>query len=153
KMQVCGMLAGGRIDEEPDNVFKVSSRVNSTWGGNLVDMVRCQRYLEIVEEEHLVENAASVGAHLLAGLQALQAAPPDVVGNARGRGLMWGVDLPDTEPRDRLLDKTYELGLMILGCGRRSIRFRPPLDVTAAEIDEALDLVRRALRLSYAASA
>ena len=41
KMQVCGMLAGPRIDEEPDNVFKVSSRLNSTWGGNLVDMVRC----------------------------------------------------------------------------------------------------------------
>ena len=153
KMQVCGFLAGGRIDEEPDNVFKVSSRINSTWGGNLVDMVRCQRYLEIIEEEKLVENAAAVGAHLLAGLESLQAERPDVVSNARGRGLMCAVDLPDTETRDRLMDKAYELGLMILGCGKRSIRFRPVLDITRAEIDEALDLVRKALKMAYAASA
>ena len=153
KMQVCGFLAGGRIDEEPDNVFKVSSRINSTWGGNLVDMVRCQRYLEIIEEEKLVENAAAVGAHLLAGLESLQAERPDVVSNARGRGLMCAVDLPDTETRDRLMDKANELGLMILGCGRRSIRFRPALDITKAEIDEALDLVRKALKMAYAASA
>ena len=153
KMQVCGFLAGGRIDEEPDNVFNVSSRINSTWGGNLVDMVRCQRYLEIIEEEKLVENAAAVGAHLLAGLESLQAERPDVVSNARGRGLMCAVDLPDTETRDRLMDKAYELGLMILGCGRRSIRFRPALDITKAEIDEALDLVRKALKMAYAASA
>src|SRR6266850_3445761 len=50
KTQVCGMMAGGLIDQEPDNVFKVSSRLNSTWGGNLVDMVRCQRYLEIMAD-------------------------------------------------------------------------------------------------------
>jgi L-lysine 6-transaminase len=153
KMQICGFLGGGRIDEEPDNVFKVSSRINSTWGGNLVDMVRSQRYLEIIEEEKLVENAAQVGAHLLAGLQALQGDRPDIVSNARGRGLMCAVDLPDTETRDRLMDKAYELGLMILGCGKRSIRFRPVLDITRAEIDEALDLVRKALKMAYAASA
>jgi L-lysine 6-transaminase len=153
KMQVCGFLGGGRLDEEPDNVFKVSSRINSTWGGNLVDMVRSQRYLEIIEEEKLVENAAQVGAHLLAGLQALQGDRPDIVSNARGRGLMCAVDLPDTETRDRLMDKAYELGLMILGCGKRSIRFRPVLDITRAEIDEALDLVRKALKMAYAASA
>ena len=51
------------------------------------------------------------------------------------------------------MDKAYELGLMILGCGRRSIRFRPALDITKAEIDEALDLVRKALKMAYAASA
>jgi L-lysine 6-transaminase len=147
------MLAGGRIDEEPENVFKVSSRINSTWGGNLVDMVRSQRYLEIIEEEKLVENAATVGAHLLAGLESLQAERPEHVSNARGRGLMCAVDLPDTETRDRVLDKAYELGLMILGCGHRSIRVRPPLDITKAEVDEALDLVRKALALAYAASA
>ena len=153
KMQVCGFLGGGRLDEEPDNVFKVSSRINSTWGGNLVDMVRCQRYLEIIEEERLVENAAAVGAHLLAGLEALVSERPDVVSNARGRGLMCAVDLPDTETRDRLMDKAYEMGLMILGCGKRSIRFRPVLDITRAEVDEALALVRKALERAYKASA
>ena len=138
KMQVCGMLAGPRIDEEPENVFKVSSRLNSTWGGNLVDMVRAQRYLEIIEEDGLVASAAAVGAHLRAGLEALQARRPDVFSNARGQGLMCAIDLPDAATRDKVADQAYELGMMILGCGMLSLRFRPPLDVTKAEIDEAL---------------
>ena len=90
---------------------------------------------------------------LLHGDGALQSDRPDVVSNARGRGLMCAVDLPDTETRDRLMDKAYEMGLMILGCGRRSIRFRPVLDITRAEIDEALGLVRKALEKAYQASA
>jgi L-lysine 6-transaminase len=143
KMQVCGFLAGAMIDEEPDNVFKVSSRLNSTWGGSLVDMVRSRRYLQIIEEERLVANAATVGAHLLSGLQKLQAARPDVLGNARGRGLMCALDLPDGALREALTDEVYELGMMLLPCGTRSVRFRPPLDVTIAEIDEALALVAR----------
>src|SRR5580765_89724 len=153
KMQVCGMLGGGRLDEEPDNVFKVSSRINSTWGGNLVDMVRSMRYLEIIEEEKLVQNAAAVGAHLLTKLHALQAAMPDVLSNARGRGLMCAIDLPDTDTRNRVADKAYDLGLMILGCGHRSLRFRPPLDITAAEIDESLEILTRAMAQSQAKSA
>jgi L-lysine 6-transaminase len=141
KMQVCGMLAGRRIEEEPDNVFKVSSRLNSTWGGNLVDMVRSERYLQIIEEDHLVEHAATVGAHLLAGLQALQAERPDVFSNARGKGLMCAIDFPDTATRDKVTDEAYEMGMMILGCGRHSVRFRSPLDVEAAEINEALGIL------------
>jgi L-lysine 6-transaminase len=141
KMQVCGMLAGPRLDEEPENVFKVSSRLNSTWGGNLVDMVRSQRFLEIVEQDGLVEHAATVGTHLLTGLEALQAERPDIFSNARGRGLMCAIDCPDTATRDKAADEAYEMGMMILGCGRRSVRFRPPLDVTAAEIDEALSIL------------
>jgi len=141
KMQVCGMLAGPKLDEEPENVFKVSSRLNSTWGGNLTDMVRSQRYLEIIEEDHLVEQAATVGQHLLAGLEALQADRPEVFSNARGRGLMCAIDFPDTATRDKVADEAYEMGMMILGCGSFSVRFRPPLDVTAAEITEALSIL------------
>jgi L-lysine 6-transaminase len=141
KMQVCGMLAGPRIDEEPDNVFKVSSRLNSTWGGNLVDMVRSERYLQIIEEDHLVEHAATVGAHLLAGLESLQADRPDVFSNARGRGLMCAIDFADTNTRDKVADEAYEMGMVVLGCGRHSVRFRPPLDVEVAEINEALGIL------------
>jgi L-lysine 6-transaminase len=143
KMQVCGMLAGPRIDEEPENVFRVSSRLNSTWGGNLVDMVRSQRYLEIIEQDGLVRNAATVGAHLQAGLQALQARMPAVFSNARGRGLMCAIDFPDGATRDNVADEAYELG-MILACGGVSVRFRPPLDVTPAEIDEAIGILEAA---------
>jgi len=144
KMQVCGMLAGKRLDEEPDNVFHVSSRINSTWGGNLVDMVRSQRYLEIIEEDRLVEHAARVGSHLLKGLEDLAASMPNVYSNARGRGLMCAIDLPDGATRDTVADKAYDLGMVILGCGPRSLRFRPPIDVQAAEIDEALGILRKA---------
>src|SRR5437762_5240645 len=63
KAQVCGVMAGPRIDEVEDNAFRLSSRLNSTWGGNFTDMVRSTHYLRIIEEEHLVENAAKVGGY------------------------------------------------------------------------------------------
>ncbi|HUK63248.1 MAG TPA: L-lysine 6-transaminase [Dongiaceae bacterium] len=146
KAQICGIMAGGRIDEEPDNVFRTSSRINSTWGGNLVDMVRCTRFLEILQEEKLLENSTTVGARLLAGLETLQRERPDLVSNARGKGLMCAIDLPDGETRDRVADAMYQNGAIILGCGVRSLRFRPPLDVTVAEIEEGIGLVRRSLQ-------
>ncbi len=145
KTQVCGILAGRRLDEVEDHVFQVPSRINSTWGGSLVDMVRFDRTLEIIEEDDLVGQAARVGAHLLERLHHLQ----DEVGlvhNVRGRGLMCAFDLPTTEFRDRILQKAYEAGVVILGCGTRSIRFRSPLTITEAEIDEGMDLLARAVR-------
>ena len=147
KAQVCGMMAGSRLDEEPENVFRVSSRINSTWGGNLVDMVRCQRYLEIMAEEKLVENAATVGARLLGGMDALAAEFPARVSNVRGKGLMCAIDLPDGRIRDAVKDRLFDQGAIILGCGVVGLRFRPPLDVTAAEVDEGLELLRKALKV------
>jgi len=145
KAQVCGMMAGARLDQEPENVLRVSSRLNSTWGGNLADMVRCQRYLEIMAEEKLVEHSARAGEHLRRGLERLQSERPELVSNARGLGLMCAIDLPDGATRDAVAQTMYELGAIILGCGTRGLRFRTPLDVTTAELDEALALMRRAL--------
>jgi L-lysine 6-transaminase len=148
KMQVCGMMAGPMIDEEAENVFNVSSRLNSTWGGNLVDMVRAQRYLEIIESEKLVERAAVIGEYLRQGLEALVAWRPDVLLNARGRGLMCAISFTDGATRDAVKEKAYESGVVILSCGRRSLRFRPPLDVTTAEVDEALGILKKAVELT-----
>jgi L-lysine 6-transaminase len=106
--------------------------------------VRSQRYLEIIEQDGLVRNAAAVGAHLQAGLQALQARLPAVFSNARGRGLMCAIDFPDGATRDNVADEAYEMGMMILACGSVSVRFRPPLDVTPAEIDEAIGILEAA---------
>ena len=145
KAQVCGMMAGPKLDEEPENVFHVKSRINSTWGGNLVDMVRCQRFLEIIAEDHLVEHAAGAGAHLLAGLERLAAERPDAVSNARGKGLMCALDFKDGATRDAVGRACYEFGMIILSCGTHSLRFRPPLDVTTEELDEALGTLRRAI--------
>jgi L-lysine 6-transaminase len=145
KTQVCGILAGRRIDEVEKNVFHESTRINSTWGGNLTDMVRFGRYLEIIEEEKLVERARQVGGLLLAELEKLQAEFPDRVSNARGRGLMCAFDLPDAETRDRFKKLAFENGMLILGCGLRSIRFRPTLSVGKEEVEQGSSILRRVL--------
>ena len=145
KTQVCGILAGRRLDEVENHVFQVPSRINSTWGGNLVDMVRFDRTLEVIEEDNLVENAATVGAHLLQRLNTLRETS-GAVKNVRGRGLMCAFDLPSREFRDRVLQRCYDEGLVILGCGKRSIRFRSPLTITVAEIDQGIDLLTRSVQ-------
>jgi L-lysine 6-transaminase len=146
KTQVCGCLVGGKIDEEPENVFKVSSRINSTWGGGLTDMVRFGRYLDVIHEDHLVENARVVGQHLLSGLETLQKELGGVISNARGRGLMIAFDLETPEIRTKAHQLIIENGLLLLTCGVRSIRFRPPLNLSASEADQGIDIVRRSLR-------
>jgi L-lysine 6-transaminase len=146
KTQVCGIMAGRRVDLVKDNVFTVPSRLNSTWGGNLTDMVRCQRVLEVIEADGLVERAATLGKQLLADLEQVQADFPDLVSNARGRGLMCAIDLPSTEQRNEALARLLaEERIAILGSGDRSLRFRPALVVTEDELGHALAAVRRVL--------
>ena len=146
KTQVCGIMAGTRIDEVEDNVFAQPKRIMSTWGGNIVDMVRCQKYLEIIDEENLVENARLMGDSLLKELQELEKDFPDVVSNARGRGLFCAFNLPSSEIRDGFRKDAFRKGLVLLGCGENAIRFRPPLNVTQDELDQGLDIIRKSLR-------
>lgn len=145
KTQVCGVMAGGRTDEVAENVFHVSSRINSTWGGNLTDMVRARRILEVIEADGLIDNAAAAGAHLLDRLRALAAEFPDAVRDPRGRGLMCAFSMPTARQRDELLRRLWDRGVIMLGSGTDSVRFRPALTVTAAEIDTAVDAVREVL--------
>ncbi|NUS42236.1 MAG: L-lysine 6-transaminase [Mycobacteriaceae bacterium] len=146
KTQVCGIMAGRRVDEVADNVFAVSSRLNSTWGGNLADMVRARRILEVVERDDLVERAAKLGVHLLNRLTEL-AARHNAVTEPRGRGLMCAITLDSPERRAEVLRELYERErVVILGTGARGIRFRPPLTVTTAELDTAVDALDRTLR-------
>jgi L-lysine 6-transaminase len=146
KSQICGFIATARIDEVPENVFRVSSRINSTWGGTLVDMVRSQRYLEIMAEEKLVENAAARGTELLAGLESLAKEFPEHVMNARGKGLMCAFDLRDGSLRDQVISNAYAEDVVVLGCGPRSIRFRPPLVISKEEIATGLEKFRTSIR-------
>jgi L-lysine 6-transaminase len=145
KTQVCGIMAGGRVDEVPDNVFAVSSRINSTWGGNLVDMVRSRRILEVIESDQLMIRAAHAGRYLLDRLAELAAEFPGLVLDARGRGLMCAFSLPSAAQRDALIEKLWERGVIMLASGADSVRFRPALTVSRAEIDTAVDAVRDAL--------
>jgi L-lysine 6-transaminase len=145
KVQVCGVMAGPRLDEVDDNAFRLPSRLNSTWGGNYTDMIRSTHFLRIIEKESLVENARVVGHHFLKALQNLQAEEP-MVAAVRGRGLFIAFDLPDPKTRDDFWKGLFDRGLLVLKSGERAIRFRPALDITAAVVDEAIDLLRAQCR-------
>jgi L-lysine 6-transaminase len=142
KSQVCGVMAGPRLDEVRDNVFRLPSRISSTWGGNLTDMVRSTHYLRIIEQEKLVQNAAEMGRVFLDELRHL-AARYQMISGVRGRGLMIAFDLPDREARDRFYRGLFEIGLLTIRCGECSIRFRPVLDITTDAVGQAIDLLRR----------
>ncbi len=145
KTQVCGIMAGRRVDEVPDNVFRVASRINSTWGGNLADMVRARRTLEVIERDRLIDRARLLGAHLLSRLVELAERHP-IVTDPRGRGLMCACTLDSAARRDAVVAQMRERErVLILGTGERGIRFRPPLTVTVAELDAAVDALDRVL--------
>jgi L-lysine 6-transaminase len=145
KAQVCGVMAGPRLDEVKDNCFRLPSRISSTWGGNFTDYVRSTHYLKIAEVEKLVENSRVRGDYFLGELQSL-ALKHSVISAVRGRGLMLAFDLPDTALRDAFWKGAYELGLLVVRCGARSIRLRPVLDVTEDVLDEALGIMDKECR-------
>jgi len=132
KTQICGIAVTTRIDDV-DNVFKISSRINSTWGGNIADMVRCQKYIEIILEDKLLDNAAQVGEQILASLVEFEKKFPGIVTNARGRGMFMAIDLPDTETRNKAIKEFYEHNMLTLSSGTRSLRLRPALSMTKEE--------------------
>jgi L-lysine 6-transaminase len=144
KTQVCGIFASNRVDEVENNVFHESSRINSTWGGNLVDMVRFTLYLEIIEKENLVAQASETGTYLLSQLEKLSEEYSNI-SNARGKGLFCAFDLPNGDDRDVLANLIEKEGALILGCGPKSIRFRPHLNITRDEIDLGISMIKKAL--------
>lgn len=144
KSQVCGIMAGRRVDQVANNVFHVASRISSTWGGNLVDMVRCRRILEVIESDGLIWRAGELGRQLLADLTDLCVRYPWMLSNPRGRGLLAAVTARDPELRELLLTRVCtDAGLLLLPCGVDGIRFRPALTVTSAELTDAVSRLGR----------
>ena len=146
KTQVCGVMAGRRVDEIADNVFAVSSRINSTWGGNLTDMVRARRILEVIEADGLFDRAAELGRYLRDRLGELADEFPAMVFDPRGRGLMCAFSLPTAAARDELIRRLWHRGVIVLPAGNDGVRFRPALTVTRSEIDLAIGAVRDVLK-------
>ena len=144
KMQVCGILAGSKVDEIETNVFNIASRINSTWGGNLVDMVRCSKYLEIIEEDNLLENATVVGNYLMESLRKISETHT-MITNIRGRGLLSAFDFPTKDMRDAFIKKGVEHNVMFLGCGNNTIRFRPALIMEQRHVDLGLEVMEKIL--------
>ncbi len=126
----------------------------TTFGGNPVSCAAGLAVLRTIRQEGLVANAAARGAELRAGLERLQASD-ERIGDVRGYGLMIGVEFvsdpatkaPDEARTSRVLAMAADLGLLLLNCGtdHNVVRWIPPLNVTSAEIDEALDIFGRAV--------
>jgi L-lysine 6-transaminase len=140
KAQVCGVYAGPRVDEVPDNVFKVPSRINSTWGGNLTDMVRSRRFIEIIENERLAESVTRMGDELVRSLREL-ARQHGVIFNVRGRGSLVAFTLESKDARQAMLKQLFERKLLALPSGQTSIRFRLPLNISSEEVSAVLERV------------
>jgi len=138
KTQVCGIYANRRIDEVKDNVFARSSRINSTWGGNLTDMVRCRRFIEIIEQEDLAENITRMGERAITGLREI-ARDTGAIANIRGRGSLVAFTLESAEARAVMLKRLMEKRVLALPCGAASIRFRLPLVIRESEVDELVN--------------
>jgi L-lysine 6-transaminase len=147
KAQVCGIMVSGRIDEIEENCFHKSSRINSTWGADLTDMVRSKHIMRIIDEENLVDNAYINGKFLLAQLLSIQNEFSNIVSNARGLGLMCSFDLPSTEERNKFRNLCFNEGLLILGCGQKSIRFRPALNIPKEDLLDGLNIIKKVLFL------
>lgn len=145
KTHICGIMVTDRIDDVDENVFKKSSRINSTWGGNLTDMVRSRRSLEIIEEDHLVQNAEIMGKYLINNLTEIQNEYPEYISQVRGSGLMCSFNLPTAEIRKQFLDELYKNKMLMLGCGSHSVRFRPTLTITKENIDDGIKRIKSVL--------
>ncbi len=146
KAQVCGILVNNRVDEVENNCFRESSRINSTWGGNICDMVRSARILQIIEEDKVLDNVNRVAPVLHKGLLDMQKEFPEKVSNVRYAGLMAAFDLPSAEVRDKLRNRLYENRILVLASGEKGVRFRPSLVVKEDEIQEGLEGIRKALK-------
>ena len=125
KTQTCGIYAGSRIDEVQDNVFNLSSRINSTWGGNLVDMVRCTQFINIIKRNNIAELVTQVGDHVVAGLREI-AKETDLFTSVRGKGSLIAFTMENQEQRTNMLQSMFNEKVLALPCGKNSVRFRLP---------------------------
>ncbi|HEX5606601.1 MAG TPA: acetyl ornithine aminotransferase family protein [Candidatus Binatia bacterium] len=145
-----GMPLGAMIARAEISTWPPSSH-GSTFGGNPVACAAALATIELLEEG-LVENAAEMGALLKERLTAL-GRRHSTIADVRGLGLMVGVEFcrpndgnaPDRQLRERIMQKCFEKGLLLLGCGESTLRFCPPLIVTAAEVETAVRLFDEAI--------
>ncbi|MDR3255942.1 MAG: L-lysine 6-transaminase [Synergistaceae bacterium] len=146
KSQICGIVAGPRVDEVKNNCFKVSSRINSTWGGTVVDMVRSTRYLQIYRDENILDYVTkTAGPVLMKGLEKIQADYSGRIKNVRGKGLMCAFDFDTPDNRAKFLSACTKKRMLILPCGTHTVRFRPALNVPIEDLEKGIDISRKAL--------
>ena len=146
KTQVCGILANKeKLDQIPNNVFKESSRINSTFGGNYIDMLRFKLILEVIEKENLVHNAEEKGKYIIDRLNDI-AKHTNKVHSVRGLGLFIAFDFDSDINRSAFINKCFDNKMIILPCGEKSVRLRPHLNLSFKEVNKALEIIKLALK-------
>ncbi len=154
-----GGLPLGAVTVPAELDFPVPGSHSNTFGGNVLAVAASLATLDVIEKERLLDNARSQGDHLLLRLRELMARHGEI-GDVRGVGLMVATEFvkdrrtkePDPKFRDRVLEEAMRKGLILLGCGRSTIRYIPPLIVRREEIDEAVDILDRAIVAARAAA-
>jgi L-lysine 6-transaminase len=108
-------------------------------------MFRFKRILEIIKEDDLVSNAESKGKYLLNRIYELQNKYPDKISNGRGLGLFCAFDCTTPELRNKIMSESHKNNMLILGCGEKSLRFRPSLAITEDEINEGFAILDKVI--------
>jgi 4-aminobutyrate aminotransferase len=152
-----GGLPMGAMIFRKDLDFTTQGSHSNTFGGNLVAVAAASATLDVIEKEHLLDNARVQGEYLLGRLRELAQQHAEI-GDVRGLGLMTATEFvtdrrtkePAIKFRDRVLEEAYHRGLILLPCGRSSIRYIPPLIVQREEIDEAIEVVDASIRAARA---
>ena len=133
--------------------FTTPGSHSNTFGGNVAAVAASRATIDVIEKEHLLDNARDQGNYLLSRLRELQKKFEEV-GDVRGLGLMTATEFvkdrktkePGVAFRDKVIQESYKRGLILLPCGKSSIRYVPPLIVRREEIDEAMEILEAALR-------
>ncbi|MDP7004973.1 MAG: L-lysine 6-transaminase [Phycisphaerales bacterium] len=145
KTQTCGIYVSRRVDEIVDNVFKLSSRINSTWGGNLVDMVRCTQFIKIIERDEIADLVTKVGNYIIAELRNI-ASESGLFTSVRGRGSLIAFTMQSQDHRNAMLKAFFNESVLALPCGVQSVRFRLPLIMTIDDANQLLSRTRDAVQ-------
>lgn len=147
-----GLPLGACIARESVMTWPKGAHGN-TYGGNPISCAASLATIDLLEESYLA-NAAEVGQYALDALEEIQARHPSI-GDVRGKGLMIGVEFvkdkktkePNEEIRNMIEDVGFEHGLLLLGCGKSTIRLAPPLCITKGEMDEALEIFEETISM------
>jgi 4-aminobutyrate aminotransferase len=148
-----GLPLGACIARESVMTWSKGAHGN-TYGGNPISCAAALATIDLLEEGYLA-NAAEVGQYALDALQEIQMRHPSM-GDVRGKGLMIGVEFvkdketkePDEELRNKIEEIGFEHGLLLLGCGKSTIRLAPPLCITKNEMDEALEIFEETITMT-----
>lgn len=141
-----GLQVGATISSEK---YAPTERgaVSSTWGGgHRIDMAVGLKTIEIIEREKLMENATVVGKYILKRLKEMQSSYPDRIIDVDGLGLMLRIDFDEKGNKDKVEQKAFENGLLLLGCGKKSIRIVPPLTIKKDDVDIGLDILNDVIK-------